>query len=146
MAFGCHDPLYALSLCSLPRQVFGEGGGADGGGAVRAVPLGAPSHLCFHDAAVCSALHHTASAAQLGVSCCSVFVVLWAEGRVGGGSDGGDLWREVHGVHEEGQIQADSSFVLTDQCVRLACLLFFLLEGNVALRKMNLKSNVRLFV
>ena len=97
--FGAGNDIYEVPFCAVPGEVFGEGGGANCGGAVRALPVGEVPNLCFKNIVVRPALYHITGATQFGVSCCSLFVVLWEKGRVGGGSVGGDVRGEVHGVH-----------------------------------------------
>lgn len=79
---GRGDALHAVPLGSLSGELLREGGGADGGGAVRPLQVGASSHLCFDDAAVLTALHHPAGAAQFAVPRCCLSGLLRAEGRV----------------------------------------------------------------
>jgi len=99
MGFAAGDDIYEVPFGVVPGEVFGEGGGADCGGAVWALPVGEAPDLCFDDIAFRPALYHIAGTTQFGVSCCGLCLVLWEEGRIGGGSDGGDVRGEVHGVH-----------------------------------------------
>jgi len=99
MGSGAGDDIYEVPFSAVPGEVFREGGGTDCGCAVRALQVGEAPNLCFDDTAFHPALYHIAGATQFGVSCCSMFVVLWEEGGVGGGSNGGDVREEVQRVH-----------------------------------------------
>ncbi|KAJ6808944.1 uncharacterized protein M6B38_163715 [Iris pallida] len=106
------DHLHQVPLGALPAQVLGEGGRPDRRGPVRALPVGAAPGLRLHRDALRRALHRAEGAAEPGLSCCGVRVVLWAEGGAGGSDDGGGVRGQVQGVCGQGQVQIDPSIVL----------------------------------
>lgn len=98
------DRVHAVQLDAVLGQVLGEGGGADRGGAVRALQNCPAPDLCIDDAALRELFRSTESSVECRVCGGSVLVVLRAEGGGRGGSDGGGVWAEVYGIREQSSL------------------------------------------